>query len=75
MCPVLVHFPIDWIKVPFCDVIVLTAYLYSALSRPPSAVTGHPKGFLSGFVVAFRYSILNHITSPVVMHANEYTPA
>ena len=75
MYPFLVHFPIDWIRVPFCDVIVLTAYFYSALSMPPSAVTGHPKGLLSGFVVAFRYSILNHITSPVVMYANEYTLA
>ena len=66
--PVPVYLPRGWVKFNIFNVIFLIESLHSEWYLPPSIVTGHYKEILIGFGVAFRYYVLRHITSPVVMH-------
>ena len=61
-----------WIKVPFCDVMVIIVSLHNTLSWSPSLVTIRPKEILCGYVISFWYSVFRPTPPHVAMHANDY---
>ena len=75
MLPVPVKFSRGQVKTKSFDVIFLIAYFNGDLCLPHIIVNIHYEDILSGFVVAFRYSVLSHIPHPIFIHAIDYTPA